>query len=132
MGLIAIFAAAATPIAVMGGILEVSKLVVTSWLYRNWEHTSFLIKSYFVTAVTVLMLLTSMGIFGFLSKAHMDQNLVSGDVLAKVSIIDEKIKIEKEIIDAARKTINQLDLQVNETISRSATTTSHRGRTAGD
>jgi hypothetical protein len=124
MGLIAIFAAAPIPIAVMGGVLEVSKLVVTSWLYRSWEHTSFLIRSYFITAVCILMLLTSMGIFGFLSKAHMDQNLVSGDVLAKMSIIEEKIKIEKENIDAARKTLNQLDIQVNETISRTGGTNS--------
>jgi hypothetical protein len=119
MGLIAIFAAAAMPIAIMGGILEAAKLVVASWLYRNWKETPVLIKSYFVTAVGVLMLLTSMGIFGFLSKAHMDQNLVSGDVTAKLSIIEEKIKIEKETIDAARKTIAQLDSQVNETLSRS-------------
>lgn len=119
MGLIAIFAAAATPIAIMGGILEAAKLVVASWLYRNWKETPLLIKSYFVTAVGVLMLLTSMGIFGFLSKAHMDQNLVSGDVTAKLAIIEEKIKIEKETIDAARKTIAQLDSQVNETLSRS-------------
>ena len=122
MGLIAIFAAAATPIAVMGGILETAKLVVASWLYRNWNETPKLIRTYFVTAVGVLMLLTSMGIFGFLSKAHMDQNLVSGDVTAKLAIIEEKIKIEKETIDAARKTLNQLDVQVNETIARTNTT----------
>ena len=121
MGLIAIFAAAATPIAVMGGILETAKLVVASWLYRNWNETPKLIRTYFVTAVGVLMLLTSMGIFGFLSKAHMDQSLVSGDVTAKLSIIEEKIKIEKETIDANRKTLSQLDSQVNETLSRSTT-----------
>lgn len=120
-GLIAIFAAAAVPIAVMGGILEVAKLVVTSWLYRNWSETPKLMKAYFCTAIAVLMLLTSMGIFGFLSKAHVDQNLVSGDVVAQLSLIDEQIKIEKETIDAARKTLSQLDNQVDQTLSRSTT-----------
>lgn len=120
-GLIAIFAGAAIPIAVMGGILEVAKLVVTSWLYRNWKETPVLMKSYFCTAIAVLMLLTSMGIFGFLSKAHVDQNLVSGDVLAQVSLIDEQIKIEKESIDANRKIINQLDNQVDQLLARSTT-----------
>ena len=115
----AIFAGAAYSIAVMGGILEVAKLVVTSWLYRNWKETPVLMKSYFCTAIAVLMLLTSMGIFGFLSKAHVDQNLVSGDVLAQMSLIDEQIKIEKESLDANRKIINQLDSQVDQLLSRS-------------
>jgi hypothetical protein len=118
-GLMAIFAGAAYSIAVMGGILEVAKLVVTSWLYRNWKETPVLMKSYFCTAIAVLMLLTSMGIFGFLSKAHVDQNLVSGDVLAQMSLIDEQIKIEKESLDANRKIINQLDSQVDQLLSRS-------------
>ena len=119
-GLCAIFAAAVVPVAIMGSALEVSKLVVASWLYRNWDVTPRLLRSYFTTAIVVLMLLTSMGIFGFLSKAHVDQNLVSGDVVAKLSILDEQIKTEKENINESRKIITQLDLQVNETISRSA------------
>lgn len=120
-GLVAIFAGAVIPIIVMGSVLEVAKLVVTSWLYRNWKETHILMKSYFCIAIAVLMLLTSMGIFGFLSKAHVDQNLVSGDVLAQVSLIDEQIKIEKETIDANRKIINQLDSQVDQLLSRSTT-----------
>ena len=120
-GLVAIFAAAPIPIIVMGSVLEVSKLVVASWLYRNWQQTKFLMRSYFVTAIIVLMLLTSMGIFGFLSKSHIDQNLASGSVVAQLSIIDEKIKTEKENIDANRKIIAQLDEQVNQTLARSRT-----------
>ena len=117
-GLVAIFAAAAVPIIVMGATLELSKLVVCSWLYRNWNTTPRLLKSYFVLAVATLMILTSMGIFGFLSKAHVDQNLVSGDVVARLSLIDERIKIERENIDANRKIITQLDSAVDQTIAR--------------
>ena len=73
MGLVAIFAAAAIPIAIMGSLFEASKLVVASWLYQNWKEIPRLLKTYFTIALIVLMLLTSMGIFGFLSKAHLDQ-----------------------------------------------------------
>lgn len=119
MGLIAIFSAAVVPIMVMGGVLEVAKLVVTSWLYRNWKETHWLMRTYFCTAIAILMLLTSMGIFGFLSKAHSDQSLVSGDVLAKISVYDEKIKISKENIDANRKALKQMDEAVDQTMGRS-------------
>ena len=119
-GLAAIFAAAVIPIVVMGSVLEVSKLVLASWLYRNWGDLPKLMKSYFLSAVVVLMCLTSMGIFGYLSKAHLDQAVPTGDVQAKVSLIDEKINQEKEIINESRKTLNQLDEQVNQTISRTS------------
>jgi len=118
-GLVAIFAAAAIPIAIMGSLLEASKLVVASWLYRNWKEIPRLFKIYFFTALIVLMMLTSMGIFGFLSKAHLDQAVPTGDVVSKLNLIDEKIKIEKENINAARTAITQLDAQVNATLSRS-------------
>jgi hypothetical protein len=118
MGLIAIFAAAVVPIALMGSLLEASKLVVASWLYRNWKEIPSLMKSYFTIALIVLMMLTSMGIFGFLSKAHLDQAVPSGDVAAKLALIDEKIKTEKENINASRKELNQLDQQVDQTIGR--------------
>jgi len=117
-GLIAIFAAAAIPIAIMGSLLEASKLVVASWLYRSWREIPRFMKSYFTIALIVLMLLTSMGIFGFLSKAHLDQAIPTGDVQAKLSLIDERIKTEKENINAARKAIAQLDQQVDQTIAR--------------
>ena len=118
VGLIAIFAAAVIPIAIMGSLLEASKLVVASWLYRNWKEIPVLLKSYFTVALVVLMLLTSMGIFGFLSKAHLDQAIPTGDVQSKLALIDEKIKTEKENINASRKELSQLDAQLDQTISR--------------
>jgi hypothetical protein len=118
MGLVAIFAAAVVPIALMGSLLEASKLVVASWLYRNWKEIPALMKSYFVGALIVLMMLTSMGIFGFLSKAHLDQAIPTGDVQSKLALIDEKIKTEKENINANRKELTQLDAQVDQTIAR--------------
>lgn len=118
MGLVAIFAAAAVPIFIMGSLLEVSKLVVASWLYRSWKKIPKLMMAYFTIALVVLMMLTSMGIFGYLSKAHLDQAVPTGDVSAKLSLIDEKIKTEKDNIDAARKQISQLDQQVDQTIAR--------------
>jgi hypothetical protein len=118
MGLVAIFAAAVIPIALMGSLLEASKLVVASWLYRNWKEIPTLMKSYFVGALVVLMLLTSMGIFGFLSKAHLDQAIPTGDVQSKLALLDEKIKTEKENINANRKELTQLDAQVDQTIAR--------------
>ena len=117
-GLVAIFAAAAIPIMIMGSLLEASKLVVASWLYRNWVEIPKLFKAYFLTALITLMLLTSMGIFGFLSKAHLDQAIPTGDVSAKLALIDEKIKTEKENINASRKELTQLDAQVDQTLSR--------------
>ena len=122
MGLVAIFSGAVTSIAVMGGVLEVSKLVVTSWLYRNWKETPRLLKAYFITAIIVLMLITSMGIFGYLSKAHLEQGMSSGNASAEVALLDEKIIIQKENINAARKTLTQLDSQVDATLSRSTDT----------
>jgi len=118
MGLVAIFAAAPIPIFIMGSLLEASKLVVASWLYRSWKEVPLLLKTYFTMALVVLMVLTSMGIFGYLSKAHLDQAIPSGDVAAKLSLIDEKIKIEKENLNANRKELTQLDVQVDQTIAR--------------
>lgn len=118
MGLMAIFSGSPIAIAIMGGILGLSKIVITSWLYRNWKSTTFLLKSYFSTAIVILMFLTSMGIFGYLSKAHLDQGVVSSDVSATIALLDEKINIQKENINAARKALAQLDSQVEATLSR--------------
>jgi hypothetical protein len=117
-GLVAIFAAAVIPIIVMGTVLEVGKLVATIWLKWNWHRAPFLIKTYLLTAIAVLMLLTSMGIFGFLSKAHLDQAVPTGDVVAKVSLIDEKIKTERDNIETARKALAQMDSQVDQVLGR--------------
>lgn len=118
MGLVAIFAAAAIPIFIMGSLLEISKLVVASWLYRSWKQIPKLMMGYFTVALVVLMMLTSMGIFGYLSKAHLDQAVPTGEVAAKLDLIDEKIKQEKENLNASRSELNQLDQQVNQTLSR--------------
>lgn len=120
LGLIAIFPSAVISILIMGTLLEVSKLVVASWLYRSWKEIPILMKSYFTVALVILMMLTSMGIFGALSKAHLDQAIPTGDIVAKVSLFDEKIKTEKDNIDVARKQIKQLDAQVDQIIGRSA------------
>lgn len=118
-GLTAIFAAAVVPIIIMGGILEVSKLVVASWLYRNWHEVPTTFKAYFTSAVIILMIITSMGIFGFLSKAHLDQAVPAGDVSAQVTIFDEKIKTQRDNIEAARKALAQMDAQLDQKLSRS-------------
>ena len=120
VGLTAIFSAAVIPIIVMGASLEVAKLVCASWLKANWERAPRFIKYYMTIAVIVLMLITSMGIFGFLSKAHNDQNLVSGDVQSKIAIYDEKIKTAKDNIDANRKALKQMDEAVDQVMGRSS------------
>ena len=119
-GLVAIFAAAAIPIIIMGVALEISKLVATVWLKMNWHRAPVLMRGYLLTAIAVLMLITSMGIFGFLSKAHLDQAVPTGDIAAKVAIIDEKIKTERDNIEAARKALTQMDATVDQTIARSS------------
>lgn len=121
VGLAAIFSAAMIPIIVMGGSLEIAKLVCASWLKANWTRVPRLMKIYMTTAVVVLMIITSMGIFGFLSKAHSDQSLVSGDVQSKLSIYDEKIKTSKDNIEANRKALAQMDAAVDQTMARSTT-----------
>jgi hypothetical protein len=119
LGLTAIFAAAFWPIVIMGGSLEVGKIVTTLWLHKYWDRAEIQYKLYLCSAVAILMLLTSMGVFGFLSKAHSDQSLVSGDVGAKIAIYDEKIKISRENIDANRKALKQMDEAVDQVMGRS-------------
>lgn len=126
-GLVAIFSAAVMPIIIMGGTLEVAKLVVASWLYNNWKEIPLMMKTYFTIALIVLMTLTSMGIFGFLSKAHLDQAVPSGDIASKVEIINEKLNTEKVTIEDAKRTIKQLDEQVNQTITRTSAETTTKG-----
>jgi hypothetical protein len=121
-GLVAIFATAPLAIILMGTSLEATKLVIASWLYNNWKEIPKTFKAYFSVALVILMLLTSMGIFGYLSKAHLDQAVPTGDVVSKLAIVDEKIKQEKDIVDAARKTLQQLDAQVDQTVARSDST----------
>ena len=91
IGLTAIFAAAVIPIIVMGGVLEVAKLTVTVWLHQNWQRARWIMKSYLVSAVAVLMFITSMGIFGFLSKSHIEQSALGTEQVAQVKVIDDKL-----------------------------------------
>lgn len=119
IGLTAIFAGAVIPIIIMGSALELAKVVTTVWLRKYWNKCRLFLKVYLVLAVILLAFLTSMGIFGFLSKAHTDQNLVSGDVVAKLNIYDEKIKTAKENIEADRKALKQLDEAVDQIMARS-------------
>jgi hypothetical protein len=119
IGLTAIFAGAVIPVIIMGSILEVGKITTTVWLRKYWNRAGWLLKLYLVPAVIALALLTSMGIFGFLSKAHMDQGITSGDVQAKIAIYDEKIKTAKENIDVNRKALKQMDEAVDQSMGRS-------------
>ena len=118
IGLTAIFAGAVIPVIIMGSILEVGKITTTVWLRKYWNRCSWVLKLYLVPAVVALALLTSMGIFGFLSKAHMDQGVTSGDVQAKLALYDEKIKTQRDNIELARKALQQMDAQVDQRLSR--------------
>ena len=123
-GLTAIFSAAVIPVIIMGGALEAGKLVATVWLHNNWQRAGWVFKTYLIPAIVFLMLLTSMGIFGFLSKAHSDQSLVTGDATSKVAIYDEKIATERENIAQAKKALEQMNAQVDQMLGR---TDSERG-----
>lgn len=108
VGLMSIFSAAAMPIAVMAGTLEVGKLLTASWLYRYWHETSILLKTYLSIAVVVLMLITSMGIFGYLSKAHLDQAGESGEAFAIVERLDGQVLREENKINILEDRIASL------------------------
>ena len=118
IGLTAIFAGAVIPIIIMGSALELAKITTTVWLRKYWTKASWILKLYLVPAVILLALLTSMGIFGFLSKAHLDQGVPTGDVVAKVALFDEKIKTERDNIETSRKALQQMDAQVDQMLSR--------------
>jgi hypothetical protein len=119
-GLVAIFSAATIPVIIMGGSLELGKIAATVWLHNNWRRAGWAFKVYLVPAVAFLMILTSMGIFGYLSKAHSDQSLVSGDVQSKIAIYDDKIRTAKDNIDANRKALKQMDEAVDQVMGRSS------------
>lgn len=112
VGLMAIFSASALSIAIMAGTLEVGKLVAASWLYRHWRDTTVMMKTYLTLAVVVLMLITSMGIFGYLSKAHLDQAAVGGNNQLQIQQIEMRIEREQRKITDANTVISQLDQTV--------------------
>ncbi|OUT99200.1 MAG: hypothetical protein CBC01_01725, partial [Betaproteobacteria bacterium TMED41] len=115
IGLATIFPGAFWPVVIMGSVLEVGKLVTASWLYRNWKQTRFLLKTYLTIAVVVLSLITSMGIFGFLSKAHLEQNLAENTLTQRIEIINSKISSEEIYIKRQLKTIERAENTLNKT-----------------
>jgi hypothetical protein len=119
LGLTAIFAAAFWPIVVLGTSLEIGKIVTTLWLHKYWARAELQYKLYLCSAVIILMVLTSMGVFGFLSKAHLDQAVPSGDIQAQVQIFDDKIQTQKDNIKTARAALTQMDTAVDQVMGRS-------------
>ncbi len=115
IGLATIFPGAFWPVVIMGSVLEVGKLVTASWLYRNWKQTRFLLKTYLTIAVVVLSLITSMGIFGFLSKAHLEQNLAEDTVTQRIEIINSKITSEETYIKRQLKIIERAENTLSKT-----------------
>jgi len=113
VGLMAIFSASAISIAIMGVVLEIGKLITASWLYHNWKRVPFLLKSYLTVAVVVLMFITSMGIFGYLSKAHIDQGKGVAEIYLKVDRADGRIETERNNIVRYEKQLTNLDTALN-------------------
>lgn len=108
IGMTAIFSGAFIPVVLMAGTLETSKVIVASWLYNNWKKTPFLLRAYLTGAVIVLMFITSMGIFGFLSKAHIQQAGAAAQQAAQVERLDQEIKSQNQIIELANKRLADL------------------------
>ena len=113
VGLMAIFSASAMSIAIMGVVLEIGKLITASWLYQNWKRVPFLLKSYLTLAVVVLMFITSMGIFGYLSKAHIDQGKGVAEIYIKVERVDNRIETQRNRIARYEKQLTNLDTALN-------------------
>ena len=109
VGLMAIFAGATTAIAIMGVVLEIGKLVCASWTFQNWKTSPFTIRSYFIVAVIVLMLITSLGIFGFLSRAHIQQSSPTGLLVERIERIDLKVNQRQIQINRYQGRLDTLD-----------------------
>lgn len=125
IGLTAIFAGAFWPVIIMGSVLEVGKLVTASWLYRNWYIITNTLRVYLTTAVVLLMLITSMGIFGFLSRAHIEQQLASQNAdSAQVEILDSKIAYQQQLMDDVDKQVKQIDDNISKMTQSGQTKTS--------
>jgi hypothetical protein len=120
IGLAQIFPGSYWPIIIMGSVLEAAKLVTVSWLYNNWNASVRMMRYYFLVAVILLMAITSMGIFGYLSKAHIEHSTSLAPLLEKEFIYEEKIKTLKETIENNRKNLTQLDAAVDQIMVRSA------------
>jgi hypothetical protein len=119
LGLAAIFAASFWPIVIMGASLEAAKVVAASWAFRNWRIAPVWIKYYLAIAVVILMVITSMGTFGYLSKAHIEQTSPTADIAAQVAVYDEKIKGLNDTINSNRTLLKQFDEAVDNVMARS-------------
>ena len=124
VGLALMFAGAYWPVVIMGGTLEFSKVVTVSWLYNNWQTTTKLMRYYLLSAIVMLMMITSMGIFGYLSKAHIDTNISVGENKVQLDNLNAQEKIAKEklsyLLARAKDpstASNRLDKQIQETQS---------------
>ena len=115
IGLTTIFSAAVIPIIIMGIVLEIGKLVAAAWVYNHWRETSILLRTYLVSAIVVLMLITSMGIYGFLSKSHIDAGINTGEISVKIERVDNRIASEQRQIDRAEKNILEMDTTLEKT-----------------
>lgn len=113
VGLAAIFAASFWPVLILATTLEVGKLVLVSWLYRNWAHTPWPIKTYLTVAVIILMLITSLGIFGFLSKAHSEDQTQSQQIQLQITQINTQIDSRQQQLTESRQTLDQLNRSIN-------------------
>ena len=130
VGLTAIFAGAFWSIIIMGSVLEFSKIITASYLYRNWNITQYVMKLYLVAAVVALMAITSMGTFGYLSKAHIEYTADTFDVQAKIDRIDQNIQRERTNITRAEQALNQLDGAINVMIAADRATVGLQTRTS--
>ena len=117
IGLATIFPGQFVAVVIMGSVLEVGKLGTASWLYRHWKQTRFLLKSYLTIAVIVLSLITSMGIFGFLSKAHLEQNLAENTVLQRIDVINNKIESQEVYIKRQNNVIERAEKSLTRTVT---------------
>lgn len=110
VGLMTIFAGAAFAVMIMASVLEFAKLVSAAWLHYEWDRINNLVRAYFIFAVLILMFITSMGIFGYLSKAHIDQTIqVGGNNELKIEMLERRIQRQQSIIDDSEKVVAQLD-----------------------
>ena len=112
IGLLAIFPGAIIPITLMGGSLEFAKLVAASWLYRHWSIAPKIIKSYFVFAIIVLMFITSLGTFGYLSKVHLESSIGVADNSLEIAKIEQQIISQQRQIENAQRSLDSLDAVV--------------------
>ena len=128
IGLVAIFSASVIPIAVMGVVLETGKLVTAAWLYHYWKKVNKLLKTYLISAVIILMFITSMGIFGFLSKAHIEQTTVQSDNTLQIESIDSQISRQQKDIERAELQLTLLDDALKKYVELGAVTKSINAR----